>query len=71
MLPKLHPVESSAIEMVGYEPAEMTLIVVFKSGATYRYIGVPERLYHRLMAAESKGRFVNKHIKPNYPVESL
>lgn len=70
-MPELHHVESSAIEMVGYEPTEMALIVVFKGGAIYRYSGVPERLYDQLMAAESKGTFVNKLIKPYFPVEPL
>ncbi|MGC4152197.1 MAG: KTSC domain-containing protein [Propionicimonas sp.] len=71
MIPKLHHVESSAIEKVGYEPSELTLVVMFKGGALYRYAGVPQHLYDQLLTAESKGSFVNRRIKPNFPVEPL
>jgi hypothetical protein len=60
-------VESSAIEMVGYEPSDMNLAVMWKGGATYLYAGVPQHLYDQLMMAESKGSYVNKYIKPNFP----
>jgi hypothetical protein len=67
MMPEMQYVESSAIEMVGYEASSMILSIMWKGGATYLYSGVPEHLYDQLMMAESKGAFVNKFIKPNFP----
>jgi len=63
----MHHVESSAIELIGYAPDDKTLAITFTGGATYLYLGVPERLYEQLMTAESKGTFVNKVIKPAFP----
>jgi len=62
----MHRVESSAIERVGYDPAEATLAITFTGGATYLYLGVPPHLYDQLMAAASKGTFVNQIIKPTF-----
>ena len=62
----MHHVESSAIEMAGYDPDEATLALTFAGGATYLYLGVPLRIYEDLLAAESKGAFVNKVIKPAF-----
>lgn len=67
MNPHMHPVESSAIELVGYDPDEATLAITFTGGATYLYPGVPPDLYDQLMEADSKGTFVNTVIKPTYP----
>lgn len=67
MIPEMQYVESTAIEMVGYDPVDSVLAVMFKGGATYLYSGVPQHLYDQLMVAESKGRFVNRYIKPNFP----
>ena len=62
----MHHVESSAIEMVGYDPDSATLAITFTGGATYLYPGVPPDLYDQLMAADSKGTFVNTVIKPTF-----
>ncbi len=67
MIPEMQHVESTAIEMVGYDPVDGVLAVMFKGGATYLYPGVPQHLYDQLMVAESKGLFINKYIKPNFP----
>jgi len=67
MVPEMHPVESSAIETIGYDPEASTLAITFTGGATYFYLGVPPHLYDQLMTAESKGSFVNKVIKPTFP----
>lgn len=67
MGPKMQPVDSSAIEMIGYDPVEPALTVRYRGGRSYLYPGVPEHLYRQLMNAESKGAFMNRYIKPNYP----
>jgi KTSC domain len=68
---KLIPVESSMIQAVGYDSKTRTLEVVFNSGRTYCYEGVPSKVYKELMAADSKGQYMRAAIidvYPDYPV---
>jgi hypothetical protein len=58
-------VNSTAIAAVAYSP-EVALDVEFTSGATYRYFAVPAQLFHEFLAAESKGVFFNRRIRPCY-----
>ncbi len=63
----LQKVESSLIDSVGYDPATEDLTIVFVgSGDTYVYHKVPEKVYKKLMAADSKGKFFTKNIKEKY-----
>ena len=62
----LEPVSSSNLEAIGYDSPSETLAVRFKSGRTYQYFDVPERIHAKLMAAESKGRYLNREIKGMY-----
>jgi len=64
---KLKVVESSMIQAVGYNAKTRELEVVFNSGRTYLYEGVPPKIYKELMAAESKGRFMRAEIIDCYP----
>jgi hypothetical protein len=64
---KLIEVESSMIQAVGYDPDNRELEVLFNSGKTYRYIGVPKEEYEGLLNAESKGRYMRGHIIEVYP----
>ena len=63
----LNAVESSMIAAAGYEPDTKTLIVLFNSGVAYEYHDVPEEIYDQLMAAESKGHFMNDNVIDRYP----
>lgn len=68
---KLIPVVSSMIQAVGYDPKTRLLEVVFNSGRTYCYEGVPATVYKELMTADSKGRYIRSEIidvYPDYPV---
>jgi len=56
---------STVIASVTYSP-DAALDVEFTSGATYRYIAVPEQLVHEFLSAESKGVFFNRRIRPCY-----
>ena len=58
------PVESSNVASVGFE--DSTLEVEFTSGAIYRYSNVPERIHDELLASNSKGRYLNEHIKNTF-----
>ena len=68
---ELVTVESSMIHAVGYDDAEQELEVVFTSGKTYRYTGVPRTVYEDLLAADSKGQYMRANvigIYPDYPL---
>ncbi len=70
-MPKMQHVASSAIEMVGYDDTSSALHVVYTGGARYVYRGVPSHVYHQLLAAKSKGNFINTSVKPIYPATPL
>ena len=60
-------VESSALAAIGYDPVKKALEIEFHHGAIYRYDGVPDTLFQRLWAAESKGAFFHNHILDAFP----
>jgi len=68
---KLTVVESSMVHAIGYDSKSKTLEVVFNSGRTYFYEGVPAKIYKELMAAESKGQYMRYAIIDCYPVSEL
>ncbi|MFA5786491.1 MAG: KTSC domain-containing protein [Actinomycetota bacterium] len=57
------PVQSSNLSSVGYDPDSSTLEVEFHKGGVYQYFGVPAHEYEGLMAAGSKGTYLDQHIK--------
>jgi hypothetical protein len=62
-------VKSSNIRSIGYNKHEKTLEICFNSGKIYQYHGpngFPEELYDALMLADSKGKFANQFIYPQY-----
>ena len=66
-----HCVKSSNLEEVGYDPATRTLQVRFTSGGTYDYADVPTEAYMALIQADSKGRYLQAHIKGQYDVSRV
>ena len=66
MMVKRHPVDSSTLRSVGYDPDRRILVLEYESGAVYHYFDVPENIFEELMKEDSKGRFVNYRIKPYY-----
>jgi hypothetical protein len=65
---KRTPVQSSNVVSIGYEDG--VLEVEFKSGV-YQYAGVPQETFDALMAAESKGQFVSRHIRDAFPFTKM
>ncbi|HEY1124567.1 MAG TPA: KTSC domain-containing protein [Sphingobium sp.] len=61
------PVASSNIVSMGYDEPSQTLEVEFLGGAVYQYYNVGAAIYEQLMAAPSKGQFLNVYIKNAYP----
>jgi len=59
------PVESSSIELVGYDEDARELYVRFHNrGRTYAYEDVSRDELDALLDAPSKGRYLNWEIKP-------
>jgi KTSC domain len=50
---------SAAIAAVRYNKRKRILEVEFRGGDTYRYVHVPDFVYHELLKAESAGAFWN------------
>jgi uncharacterized protein YqiB (DUF1249 family) len=61
-------VESSVIESAGYS---MVLEIEFENGRIYQYYDVPVSVYLELMAAESKGKYFNAHIRNEYKYQEI
>ena len=61
-----HPVESSNLRSVGYDEFLLVLEIEFKSGAVYRYYGVPSEVHDELINAESVGKYFNANVKSKY-----
>jgi KTSC domain-containing protein len=57
-------VDSSSIELVGYDEAVHELYVHFRRGRRYVYLDVRPSAYAALLDAPSKGRYLNFEIKP-------
>jgi hypothetical protein len=70
-VPKMFPVDSSAIARIGYDVEAKEAYVEFReSGGIYAYSGVPLEVFAELARADSKGTFVNEVIK-RYPFRQL
>lgn len=63
---EMMPIESSNIEGAGYNNKTKQLWVAFKGNKVYRYDLVPRKLFEELLQAESKGKYLNEHIKGNF-----
>ena len=66
-----HSVASSNIAAIGYDSASETLEIEFLNGSVYQYYGVPQNIYDQMMAASSKGKFLNAYIKNAYPYSRI
>jgi hypothetical protein len=63
------PIDSSAIQAVGYDPLTQRMRITFAAGHSYDYYGVPRHVFEGLVRAKSKGTFYNDHIRDRYGVE--
>lgn len=63
---EMMPIESSNIEGAGYNNKTKQLWVAFKGNKVYRYDLVPRKLFEELLQTESKGKYLNEHIKGNF-----
>lgn len=63
---RLDTVESDVIHAVGYDAHLNILEIIFNSGSIYQYRGVPREVYDQLMAADSKGNYLNDNIRGEF-----
>jgi hypothetical protein len=61
-LPSL-PVTSSLLAGAAYDHDRAILQLAFRSGAVYRYFGVPCRSYQEFLQADSHGAYFNRNIR--------
>ena len=59
-------VTSEAVAQIEYDAAARTLFVRFTSGEWYAYFNVPAESHADFVAADSKGRFFQDHIRDRY-----
>jgi hypothetical protein len=69
-IPKMHPVESSAVASIGYDAEAEEAYVEYLGGGLYAYEGVPAEVFEELANAGSKGTFVNVVLK-EYPCRGV
>ncbi len=62
---------SAVISRYHYNDAQLTLTIVYVSGAVYRYLEVPRQVFENFKAAFSKGTFLNKEIKGKFDFERV
>lgn len=65
-------VESSMIDLVGYDAEKKVLEIRYLASQTkYKYLNVPQNIYDDLLVATSKGTYMNAHIIDKYVFEQL
>ncbi len=57
---------STNLHEVIYHPSLQMMEVHFHSGHTYRYMGVPTRVFNELINAPSAGRYYNHKIRGHF-----
>lgn len=60
-------VQSTNILSIGYDAESQTLEVEFQKSGIYQYYNVPQHVHEELMAAPSKGQFLNVYVTKGYP----
>jgi len=62
---------STALQTAAYQDQGALLELEFRSGAIYRYFGVPAQTYQELLGAESKGTYFRCHIRDRFPYAQI
>jgi len=64
-------VPSTVIDTIDYNLETGALTIKYISGQTYRYEGVPEKVFKELKASRLKGRYLRFHVKDIYRFEKI
>lgn len=62
---------SSVVATIVYDRASSTMRVIFVSGAIYDYKNVPQNVFNEMKTSDSKGIYLNQHIKGHYEFEKI
>jgi hypothetical protein len=62
---------SSVVADFNYDSAKAILRVFYVSGSVYDYFKVPEAVYEEMKESDSKGTFLNLHIKGTYSFKKI
>jgi len=57
---------STSLQAVTYQHPCAVLELEFRSGAVYRYFGIPQQTFEELLCAESKGGYFNSRIRNRF-----
>jgi KTSC domain len=57
---------STSLTAATYLDGQTVLELEFRSGAVYRYVGVPAETYGELVQAQSKGTYFNHYIRNRF-----
>jgi len=60
------PLSSSNLAGCDYDAERQILIILFRSGRTYRYADVPQQIADGLTSASSPGQYFNSAVKGVY-----
>ena len=66
-----HPVISSDLASIGYDPATQTLEIEFKATGIYQYFSVPPDIFESLHTTPSPGKYFLQHIKGKFAWEKV
>jgi hypothetical protein len=58
--------QSSALQGADYDPDTSQLTISFRSGKSYTFENVPERVFTELQDAASPGAYFHQYIKDQY-----
>jgi hypothetical protein len=64
-------VKSRMLAAVAYDHDWRQLYLEFRSGDIYCYRDVPVHRYEQLLGADSKGKYVRRHILNRYPYQRI
>jgi len=62
---------SSVVKEFGYDKTKRILRILFVSEMIYDYLEVPEEIFLAMGTAQSRGFFLNHHIKPHYAFRKI
>ncbi|MGL5550599.1 MAG: KTSC domain-containing protein [Culicoidibacterales bacterium] len=60
---ELIQVNSTNLKAVGYDQESKVMVVQFQNQSVYHYYQIPHEVHRGLLQAESKGRYLNIHVK--------
>jgi len=64
---KMHPVESSKIDVIGYDEQTHKLRVSFREEKPRDFCHVPKNTFTAFLNARSKNRFFKRNIEDSFP----